>query len=397
MPDPTATTTPARTATGTPGPCIEPLRCPAVLVHHWLVRRRGGERVLEALRTLLPAAPVYTLLCDPDGLRADGFSPQQPWPRIHTSWLDALPAARRHYPRLLPLMPFAAASMRLPAVDLVVCSDAAIAKAMRAHPASRVVCYCHSPMRYVWDLRETYARELPAPLRPAWRALTAWLRRVDRSAATRVARFVANSRHVARRIERHYGRRADVVHPPVDLPTEPYVGPRTDAYLCVGHHVGYKRLDLAVEACVKLGRRLIVVGDGPDVRRLRPQHPPGVEFVGWRRSDELPHFYRSARALLFAGEEDFGIVPVEAQGHGCPVIAFGVGGATETVLDGTTGVLFAPQTVDALIAAIRRFESLRFDPRVAHRHARRFSRSRFLSRMRALLLETLAAPPGRRW
>ncbi len=379
-------------------PPVEPLRCTAVLTHHWLVRRRGGERVLEALAELLPDAPLYTLVADVAALRAEGSGrPALLERRIVASWLDRLPGARRHYPKLLPLMPLAARMTRLPEAELVVCSDAAIVKAMPAPPTARVVCYCHSPMRYVWDLCDTYARELPAPLRPAWRWLTAWLRRLDRAAADRVDRFVANSRHVAERINRHYGRRADVVYPPVELPAEPHVGPRSDAYLCVGHHVGYKRLDLAVEACVRLGRRLIVVGDGPTAARLRARRPPGVEFVGRAGDAELAAYYRSARALLFPGVEDFGIVPVEAQGHGCPVIACGIGGATETVIDGITGVLFVPQTADALIDAIRRFEAQAFDPLAMHAHAQRFGRRQFLEQMRAILAETLAAPPGTRW
>lgn len=352
--------------------------------------------MLEALGELLPDAPIYTLVVDVEALRAETPSGLHTR-RVVSSWLDRLPGARRHYPKLLPLMPLAARTTRLPAAELVVCSDAAIAKAMRADPASRVVCYCHSPMRYVWDLRDAYGRELPGVLRPAWRALAAWLRRLDRTAADRVHRFVANSRHVAERIRRHYGRKADVVHPPVELPDEPYRGPRGDAYLCVGHHVGYKRLDLAVEACARLGRRLIVVGDGPTVRRLRARRPAGVEFVGRTSDAELAGYYRSARALLFPGEEDFGIVPVEAQAHGCPVIAYGVGGATETVIDGITGVLFTPQTTEALCAAIRRFESQTFDPLAMHAHVQRFGRQRFLKQMRAILLETLEAPPGTRW
>jgi len=375
-----------------------PLECSAVLTHHWLVRRRGGERVLEALRELLPDAPIYTLVHDPAGMRAAdeapaGLSGSTVWrsqaaliqEQVHTSFLQYIPGSKRHYPKLLPLMPLAARRMRLPAVDLVVCSDAALAKAMTPHARSRVVCYCHSPMRYVWDLSELYRATLPAPLRPLWGPLVRWLRDVDRAAAQRVHQFVANSQHVAERIRRCYGRESVVIHPPVDLPPAPASGPRGDFYLCVGHHVPYKRLDLAVDACRRLGRRLVVIGEGPDLRRLRTPANPHVQFLGWQPDAVVADHYRRARALLFPGEEDFGLVPVEAQGHGCPVVAYGVGGVCETVVHGRTGVLFGEQTVEALAAAIGQLESLHLDPDDLHAHAQQFSRANFLGAMRTLL------------
>ena len=373
---------------------VEPLDCPAVLTHHWLVRRRGGERVLEALRALLPGAPVYTLVYDPGGFHTPPDAPAwERWDReavtVHTSWLQHVPGVARHYPKLLPLMPSAARRMMLPPADLVVCSDAAIAKAMTPAGGSRVVCYCHSPMRYAWDLAGTYRDTLPALLRPFWGPVVRRLRRVDRAAADRVDRFVANSRHVAARIRRHYHRDAVVIYPPVDLPERPATAPRDDYYLCVGQHVPYKRLDLAVAACRRLRRRLVVVGAGPDVRRLRERDDPYVQFAGYQPEAVVQAHYRRARALLFPGEEDFGIVPVEAMGHGCPVIAFGVGGATESVVDGLTGVWFERQTVDCLMDAILRCEAATFDARVLHAHARQFGRGRFLRQMRDLLVETL--------
>ncbi len=391
---------------------VEPLRCSAVLTHHWLVRRRGGEKVLEALCELLPDSPVYTLVHDPAGAGAG-------WPDVHTSFLQRIPGGRRHYAKLLPLMPLAARRMRLPPVDLVVCSDAAIAKAMRPDPRSKVVCYCHSPMRYVWDLAETYRASVPWLLRSFWRRTAARLRAADRRAAERVDLFVANSRHVADRIRRHYGRDSVVVHPPVDLPAAPATGTREDFCLCVGHHVRYKRLDLAVAACRRLKRKLIVIGNGPDAERLCRECSgrrlvgrggsagrastlnglraagrysttgPAVEFLGFQPDEVVRDHYRRARTLLFPGEEDFGIVPVEAMAHGCPVIAYGVGGACETVTDGQTGVLFDEQTVGSLAAAIERAEAISFDPAAMHAHTQRFSRARFLREMRALLLDVL--------
>lgn len=417
-----------------------PLSCSAVLTHHWLVRYRGGERVLAALCALLPDAPIYTLVHDPTGFRDPGEhgAPSfQGWGtdsrRVITSFLQSIPGARQHYPKLLPLMPLAARRVRLPPVDLVVCSDAALAKAMTPDPRSKVVCYCHSPARYVWDLSETYRQTLPVFLRPLWNGLARRIREADRRAAQRVDQFVANSRHVADRIRRHYGRDSVVVHPPVDLPPEPATSPREDYYLCVGHHVPYKRLDLAVEACRKLGRRLIVIGEGPDVEGLaaarsgrRPRRPSGavadhaldqspkrergpnhalnqspnrergpdslLTLLDYQPDDVVHDHYRRARALLFPGEEDFGIVPVEAMAHGCPVIAYGVGGATESVLDGQTGVWFEHQTVDCLADAIQRAEATTFDPPAMHAHTQQFSRTRFLREMRRVFVSALERP-----
>lgn len=390
----------------------------AVLTHHWLVRRRGGEKVLEALAELAPGAALYTLIHDPaipwppqvspdtgdaaaqNAKRQQAPGRESPDPRsprhelrVTTSFLQRLPGAIRHYPRLLPLLPLAAQRMKLPPVELVLCSDAAIAKAMTAHPASRVVCYCHSPMRYVWEpqISEQYARALPAVLRPLWPGVCAYVREHDRRAAQRVDVFVANSRHVAERIRRCYGREARVVSPPVELPPSPPQRPREDYYLCVGYHTPYKRLDLAVAACQRLGRRLVVVGDGPAVGPLHAAQPAGIDFIGYQPDSAVREHFARARALLFPGEEDFGIVPVEAMAHGCPVIAYGVGGARETVGECGGGVLFEPQSVEALVEAIERFERLELDPLAMHAAVKRFGRGRFVAEMRDVIVGALGS------
>ena len=364
----------------------QPLPVSAVLTHHWLVRLRGGEKVLDALGELLPKSPIYTLVHDGAGYHASVD--------VHTSFLQHLPGARRHYPRLLPLMPLAYRRMRLPPVDLVVCSDAAIAKAMTPDQRSKVVCYCHSPPRYAWEpeIRRAYLDSLPAPLRPVFALVAERVRRVDARAAQRVDQFVANSGHVADRIRRHYGRDSVVIHPPVDLPPEPTTGAREDFYLCVGHHVPYKRLDLAVAACEQLGRRLVIIGEGPDVQRLAPGASSRIEWLGYQPDDVVLDHYRRARALLFPGEEDFGIVPVEAIAHGCPVIAYGVGGATETVTDRQTAVLFEQQTTESLTAAMQTAESIEFDAAAMHADMQRFSKPRFLREMRDILTAVLGQP-----
>ena len=368
----------------------EKLSCTAVLTHHWLVRRRGGERVLEALAALLPDCPVYTLVYDSAGF---GATDTVTWGGVghpvHTSFLQRIPGAKRHYPKLLPLMPWAARRIKLPPADLVVCSDAALAKAMTPDPRSKVVCYCHSPARYVWDLAEVYGATLPAMLRPLWPALVRRIQEADRRAARRVDQFVANSRHVAERIKRHYGRESVVVHPPVELPASPHAGSREDFYLCAGQHVHYKRLDLAVEACRKLGRKLLVIGEGPDVERYRGLNDPNVRFVGWLSGEEVQQYYRRARGLLFPGEEDFGIVPVEAMAHGCPVICYGLGGATESVAEGVCGAWFARQEMDCVVDAIERSERTAYDPAAMHARARQFGYERFYAEMGGVLKRTL--------
>jgi glycosyltransferase involved in cell wall biosynthesis len=366
------------------------LDCSIALAHHWLVRRRGGEKVLEALAELLPPGPVYTLVAGPD---YETTNPEHPLNgrAIRTSWLQKLPGASQAYQQLAPLMPRAFRSVKLPPVDLVVCSDAALAKAMRPAEGTKLVCYCHSPVRYAWqpELAASYRATLPGWQKPIWDWTMARIRKVDYAAAQRVDQFVANSAHVARRIQRFYGRDSVVVHPPVDLPPFRPPPPRDDFYLCVGHHVPYKRLDLAVEACRGLQRKLVVIGEGPDVERLQLRQQPHVEYLGWQPDEQMHDYMYRARALLFPGEEDFGIVPVEAMARGCPVIAYGVGGACETVTDGATGVLFPEQTGEAIVAAIQRAESLEFDPHAMHACMQRFTHARFHEEMRRVFANVL--------
>ncbi len=365
-----------------------PLDCSAVLTHHWLVRVRGGEKVLEACAELLPDAPVYTLVYDAAGMESSPLTARS----VHASWLQKLPGATRHYPKYLPLMPRAARGLKLPDVDLVLCSDAAVAKAMTSQPRSKVVCYCHSPPRYAFEpeISAEYARSLPAIVRPLWGVITKRVRAADYAAAQRVDQFIANSRHVADRIRCYYGRESVVIHPPVDLPDAPATGPREDFLLCVGYHTPYKRLDLAVAAAARLRRRLVVIGEGPEVARLRSTTSGPIEWLGWQSRSVIEDHYRRAAALLFPGEEDFGIVPVEAIAHGCPVIAYGVGGATESVVDGESGVLFAEQTPDGVCAAVERCDQLSFNPAAMHAYAQRFSRPRFLNELREVLAQALA-------
>jgi glycosyltransferase involved in cell wall biosynthesis len=346
------------------------------IAHDWLTVPGGSEQVLLELLQMFPRAEVFTSVYDPG-----------PWPAqlkerpVHASFLDRIPGARRRYQLLLPLMNAAFRRFDLSRFDLVLSSSHACAKNVRVPRSALHVCYCHTPMRYAWD--ESFLRgEVPGPVRVLARPLLAWLRRQDVIGAAGVDAFVANSRHVAERIARHWGRSSTVVHPPVDvdrlLGLERKPG---DHYLVFGRVVPYKRVDLAVEACTWLDRHLVVAGSGRALPALRALAGPRVELRGSVDAGERDRLLSGARALLFPGEEDFGIVPVEAQAAGVPVIAYGVGGARETVIDGGTGVLFEPQSADALVRAIERFEGLDLDERTLRAHARGFDRERFRAEM----------------
>jgi len=355
------------------------------LVHDWLTGMRGGEKCLEVLCRRFPDAPLFTLV------HARGAaSPAIERMRITTSFLQRLPGAERQYRYLLPLMPAAVGRFAIPAdVDLVVSFSHAVAKSVRPPKGVPHVSYCFTPMRYAWAGRSDYfvaAGRLPkSPLAAARNLVLDRLRDWDRATSDRVTHYVAISRTVARRIAESYGRTSRVIYPPVDTRFyTPGGGPREDFYLCVSALVPYKRIDLAIAACNRLGRRLVVIGSGPQRRRLERLAGPTVELAGWRPDDEIRDHLRRARALLFAGNEDFGIVPVEAQACGTPVVAFGQGGATETVLPADpsrqgTGLWFERQTPDSLAETILRFEAHPqwFCPDLARRQAEQFAAERF--------------------
>lgn len=345
------------------------------LAHHWLLSMRGGEKVLQAMADLVPDAPIFTFLAQPDEL-SDALRRRD----IRPSLLAALPWLRHNHRYALPLFPLAARSLDCRDFDVVICSDAALAKGVRCRRDALKLCYCHSPMRYVWSIGDDYRRQMSRANATALRLAGPYIRSADRRAARTVTAFAANSRHVQERIRRAYGRASAVIYPPVETPVVP--GPRVqeDYYLVVSELVEYKRPDLAVDACNAAGRRLIVAGDGPMASRLRRAAGPTVQIAGRLDDAAIARLMASCRALLFCGEEDFGLVPVEVQLHGRPVIALGRGGATETVVDGCTGVFFAEPTVDAVVAAMRRFEAdaaTRFDADAIRDHARRFSRGAF--------------------
>jgi glycosyltransferase involved in cell wall biosynthesis len=365
------------------------------LVHDWLTGMRGGERCLEVFAELFPTADLYTLLHVPGSV-----SPAIENRRIVTSFIQRLPQAEERYRQYLPLFPAAVRAFDLRGYDLVLSSSHAVAKGVRVPAGALHVCYCFTPMRYVWDLYDDYfgpraglaARVLMPPV-------AAWLRRWDRRTAAGVHQFVAISRFVAARIRRAYGRDADVIYPPVDVSRFRVDEAPGEFYLVVSALTPYKRVDLAVEACNRLGRRLVIVGTGPEDRRLRALAGPTVELLGWRDDAQTAELYTRCRALLFPPLEDFGITPLEAMAAGRPVIAFGAGGARETVVppgegEPPTGLFFEPQTVEALVDAIRRFEvsAHQFEPKALRRRAEAFDRPLFRERVHAYLRTRMEAP-----
>lgn len=368
------------------------------LVHDWLTGLRGGERVLHEHAALFPDADLYTLFHVPGSTTARIESL-----RIHVSPLSRLPGVRRHYRKLLPLYPWAIERFRLQGYDLVLSSSHAVAKGIRAPQDAAHLCCCFTPMRYIWDQADAYlGRGLRrAASTPLVRYLRAWDLRS--SSPDRVGRFVAISETVARRIRAHYGRSSELIHPPVDV-NRFQVRPEAveDWYLLVGGFVPYKREEIALEAFRRLDARLLIAGDGPGRAALQARAPANVRFLGRVSDPELSDLYARCRALIYPQEEDFGIVPVEAQAAGRPVIAFGSGGVTETVLAlgqsgdrAPTGLWFSPQTPAALTAAVRRFEEAasEFEPAAIRTHAERFGVPRYHRALRAAVAEAMTRGP----
>ena len=366
------------------------------LVHDWLTGMRGGEHVLEVLCDLYPDADVFTLFHHPGSV-----SPRIERHRIHTSWLQRLPFAARHYRRCLPLFPSAIERVDLDGYDFVISSSHCVAKSVIPRAGARHLCYCHSPMRYAWDQFEAYFgadRVGTVASRFMYRPLMSRLAAWDARTATRVDRFVANSHHVAGRIARYYKRRASVVHPPVDTAFyRPATTSPENHFLIVSALVPYKRIDLAIAACRRAGARLRIVGDGPERAHLERLADGDVTLLGALPNELIRDEYRRALAVILPGEEDFGIVPVEAQACGRPVVAYARGGALETVIDGDTGVLFHELTTSSISAALAGVAARRFDVDRIRANAERFSRDIHVQRMRATIAETLAAPAGTRW
>ncbi len=362
------------------------------IVHHWFVTRGGGERVAECIAALFPQAILFTLLSNEAGL-TDVLRRRE----IRTSFLQKLPLAQRFHRHMMPFYPAATESLDLRGFDLIVSSDSGPVKGIRKDPGALHICYCHSPMRYLWDEFESYRAAMGPLTRAAFTAAAGRLRAWDARAAQRVDWFLANSRYVANRIERCYGRESTVLYPPIDLFRASQAPRRFAHLLCVGRLVSYKKTEIVIQACHRLGRTLRIVGSGPEEARLKRLAGPHVTFLGVLPAEALWREYSECRALVFAAEEDFGMVPLEAQACGTPVIAFGAGGSLETVRGFSeesqtidekefTGIYFKQQTADSVVDGIQRFESAQeagwFQPETLQRWAAEFDTTVFLRKLR---------------
>jgi glycosyltransferase involved in cell wall biosynthesis len=352
------------------------------IVHYWLVGMRGGEKVVEALCEMYPDADVYTHVYDPAAI-----SPTINRHSVRTTFISRLPRATRWYQYYLPLMPLALEQLDLRGYDLVISSESGPAKGFLVSPGTLHVCYCHTPMRYLWDMYHDYLNGANRLTRWAMRPIMHYLRIWDALSAFRVDHFVANSRYVARRISKHYRRDADVVHPPVSVDDFHISEDVDDYYLMVGQLVGYKRPDIAVEAFNRMNRKLVIIGEGELSNRLSSMAGPNVQLMGRQPFEVIRTHYAKCRALIFPGVEDFGIVPVEAMASGRPVIAYRAGGALETVEEGKTGLFFDTQDADALINAVTQYENRaeEFDPMRIRAHAESFHVSHFKREMQSLI------------
>lgn len=362
------------------------------LVHFWLLGMRGGEKVLEALCRMFPQADIFTHVYNPDAI-----SETIKKHKIHTTFINRLPKARKLYQTYLPLMPLALDQLDLTGYDLVISSESGPAKGIVTSPDAAHICYCHSPMRYIWDLYHEYTAGMSLPKRILAAPIMHYMRIWDRTSAIDPDMVIANSSFIARRVKKCWGRDAEVVHPPVavdnfsPLPKDQ----KKNFYLCFGELVPYKRADLAVKAFSRPGceRELIVIGQGEQLDYLKKIAGPKVTFLGRQPDGAVKQYLANCRALVFPGLEDFGIIPVEALASGTPVIAYGRGGVKDTVEDGQNGIFFYNQTEEDLLAAIERFEEQEdsFDPARLALEAKRFTEENFTAEMRKLVDKVLTA------
>lgn len=361
------------------------------LVHDYFIQMGGAERVAEDLHKLFPTSPMFTTV---DARREKPVAlAQSP---VHTSWMQNLPGIKKHFRHFFPLYPLAIENFDFSRFDLILSSSSGYAKGVRKRRGAVHICYCHNPMRWVWRYEDYAAREQFGGIKRKMLPLAlAGLRRWDLRAARQPDFYIANSQNVAHRIKEVYGRDSVVIPPPIDvkrfLPNEP----DEDFYLILSRLVSYKRLDLAIEACKKLNRRLVVIGDGPDRKRLERLAGKQTEFLGRQPDEVVAKYAGGCRALLFTGEEDFGMTPLEINASGRPVIAFGAGGALETVVDGISGVFFKEQSAASLASAIEDFESRRWNRTIIRRHAENFETEVFNERIREFLREVAPASCAR--
>jgi glycosyltransferase involved in cell wall biosynthesis len=351
------------------------------VVHDYFTQSGGAEKVAGELFRLVPGATLVSTVALKEKLPASLSGVP-----VQTSWLQNMPGMKNYYRLYFLLYPFAVRALELSGYDLVISSSSGYAKGIRTHGSSIHICYCHTPMRWVWNFNDYSEREQMGVARRALLpALIGMLRLWDEDAARQPDHFIANSRTVARRIAKVYDRTAEVIHPPIDVDRFRISKDSEDYYVVLSRLVPYKRIDLAVEACTQLGRRLIVIGEGPQYRQLKEQAGPTVTFAGRLPDAEVERLVSRCRALIFPGEEDFGMAPIEVAAAGRPTIAFRGGGALETVVEGITGSFFDEQTPESLVGAIEAFEKCEWSPTVLRMHANGFRREIFQEKMRSFL------------
>lgn len=355
------------------------------IVHYWWLSNRGGEAVIKALLEIFPDADLYVHVADEELVRQT-LGPEFKG-QIFNSFISKLPFSRRHYQKYLPFMPMALEQWDLSGYDLVISSESGPAKGVITRPDAIHLCYCHSPMRYIWDMYHEYMAKSGLAIRTLFPIVAHWLRVWDRASADRVDHFIANSSYISSRIKKFYRRDAEVVFPPVNTNDFSPDRERGDFYLCLGQLVPYKRADMAVEAFNAMGVPLVVIGEGELYEELVQKAAPNVKLLGRQPFSVVKDHLERCKGLIFPGVEDFGIVPVEAMAAGAPVIAYGRGGVLDTVRDGSTGILFNEQTVEALVAAVMKLESgaVAFDAKALHAHAGGFEKSIFKERIKAIV------------
>ncbi|MFO7962790.1 MAG: glycosyltransferase [Desulfobacterales bacterium] len=336
------------------------------IIHYWLINTRGGEKVLEVLCDIFPDADIYTLV-----LKSSAVSKNILSHKITTSFIQKLPYGIKKYQNYIPLHPFAIEQFDLSTYDLVVSSESGIAKGVLLKPETCHICYCHSPMRYIWNMYHEYRRSLSFPIKTIWVFLSNYLRQWDYVNSQRVDYFIANSKNVQCRIKKYYNRNSDVVYPPVDF-SQFTNKPSDDFYLFVGQLNPYKKAHLAVRAFNYLQENLVVIGEGPQKKELQKISRSNVHILGKQSDKKLADYYSRCKGFIFPGEEDFGITPLEAMASGKPVLAYGKGGALETVINGKTGLFFSEQNEASLVDAVKKTQTINWNPDFIRKHARQF-------------------------
>uniref|UniRef100_A0A7V3ZVG3 Glycosyltransferase family 4 protein n=1 Tax=candidate division WOR-3 bacterium TaxID=2052148 RepID=A0A7V3ZVG3_UNCW3 len=343
------------------------------IIHDWLTGMRGGEKVLEVFCEIFPNATLYTLV-----YFKEKISPIINQMKIVTSFLQKFPNIEKNYRYYLPLMPMIIEQFNLKDYDLIISSSHCVAKGIKKSKTQIHICYCHSPMRYVWDMFDEYFKKAKIITKLGAHIFRPYLKNWDRKSSERVDYFIANSKNIANKIKKYYKKEATIIYPPVDTDFYQFLNfKRDNFFLIVSALVPYKKVDLAINVFNKLRLPLKIVGTGPEEKKLKSMAKENIEFLGWQPEEKLLEYYNKCQALIFPQEEDLGIVPLEAQACGTPVIAYKKGGALETIIENETGLFFYPQTEEALMAKIKEFEKSNFSPEKCRKNALRFTKKRF--------------------